>query len=88
MITVKLIGGAKKSFATDKIVLERDVITINELISHLVQIKPKNTLEFDTKNLIIAVNGVDCSALLGYSTKLNDNDVTAHPFRGFTARKL
>ena len=75
MITVKLIGGAKKSFATDKIVLERDVITINELISHLVQIKPKNTLEFDTKNLIIAVNGVDCSALLGYNTKLNDDDV-------------
>ena len=75
MITVKLIGGAKKSFSTDKIALESDVSTISELIDHLIQIKPKNTLEFDTKNLIIAVNGVDCSALQGYNTKLNDDDV-------------
>ena len=74
MITVKLIGGAKKSFSTDKIVLEEKANTVNELISHLIKIKPKNTLEFDTKNLIIAVNGVDSSALDGYNTKLNDDD--------------
>ena len=74
MITIKLIGGAKKSFLTDKIVLGEKVNTINELVSHLIKIKPKDTLEFDTKNLIIAVNGVDTSALDGYNTKLNDND--------------
>jgi len=44
------------------------------LISHLVEMKPKDTLEFDTKNLLIAVNGVDSSALKGYDTKLSDND--------------
>ena len=71
---MKLLGGAKKSFSTDKIVLEKNGITINELINHLIQTKPKNTLEFDTKNLIIAVNGVDSSALQGYDTKLNSND--------------
>jgi tRNA threonylcarbamoyladenosine modification (KEOPS) complex Cgi121 subunit len=38
------------------------------------QIKPKDTLEFDTKNLLIAVNGVDSSALQGYDTKLSSND--------------
>ena len=65
----------KKTFSTDKIVLEKKAITINELINYLVQIKPKNTLEFDTKNLIIAVNGVDSSVLQGYNTKLNDDDV-------------
>jgi len=74
LITVKLIGGAKKSFSTDKIVLEKNASTINELISHLMQIKPKDTLEFDTKNLLIAVNGVASSALQGYDTKLSDND--------------
>ena len=74
MITVKLLGGAKKSFSTDKIVLEKKTNTINELITHLVEIKPKDTLEFDTKNLLIAVNGVDSSALKGYDTKLSDND--------------
>jgi len=56
---VKLLGGAKKSFSTDKIVLEKNVSTINELISHLMQIKPKDTLEYDTKNLRREVNGVD-----------------------------
>jgi len=71
---VKLLGGAKKSFSTDKIVLEKNISTINELISHLMQIKPKDTLEFDTNNLLIAVNGVDSSALQGYDTKLNGND--------------
>jgi len=72
---VKLLGGAKKVFSTDKIVLEKKSSTINELINYLVQIKPKNTLEFDTKNLIIAVNGIDSSVLQGYNTKLNDDDV-------------
>jgi len=71
---VKLLGGAKKSFSTDKIVLEKNTSTINELINHLMQIKPKDTLEFDTKNLLIAVNGVDSSALQGYDTKLSGND--------------
>ena len=83
MITIKLLGGAKKSFSTDKIVLEKNTLlcptlelqpTINELISYLMEIKPKDTLEFDTKNLLIAVNGVDSSALQGYDTKLSGND--------------
>ena len=74
MITVKLLGGAKKSFSTDKIILEKRVDTINELITYLIGIKPKETLEFDTKNLLIAVNGIDSSALKGYNTKLSDND--------------
>ena len=68
---MKLLGGAKKSFSTDKIVLEKKADTINELISHLTELKPKNTVEFDTKHLLIAVNGIDSSALQGYATKLN-----------------
>ena len=71
---MKLLGGAKKSFSTDKIILEKRVDTINELITYLIGIKPKETLEFDTKNLLIAVNGIDSSALKGYNTKLSDND--------------
>ena len=90
MITVKLLGGAKKSFSTDKIVLEKNTSTINELISHLMQIKPKDTLEFDTKNLLIAVNGVDSSALQGYDTKLNSNDeITIIPIiHGGSSRRI
>ena len=75
MITVKLMGGAKKSFSTDSITLEKSNLTIEKLIDHLIQIKPKSTLEFDTKNLLIAVNGIDSSALDGLDTKLEDNDI-------------
>ena len=43
-------GGAKKSFSTDKILLEKTNLTITELLEHLTQIKPSDTLEYDTNN--------------------------------------
>ena len=73
MITVKFLGGAKKSFNADKLELDKNNITINELLAHL----QKNNLQtnnFDVKNLIVAVNGVDSSALDGYETKLKNGD--------------
>ena len=75
MITVKLLGGAKKSFSTDTMLFEKNILTLSELIDRLIQIKPKDTLEFDIANLLIAVNGIDSSALNGLDTKLEDNDV-------------
>ena len=70
-------GGVKKSFSTENLTIEKNTLTINQLISHLIEIKPKDTLEFDTKNLLIAVNGIDSSSLQGYDTKLNDNDIVS-----------
>ena len=75
MITVKLLGGAKKSFSTDTMLFEKNILTLSELINSLIQRKPKDTLEFDIANLLIAVNGIDSSALDGLDTKLEDNDV-------------
>jgi len=62
MITVKLLGGAKKSFSTDTMLFEKNILTLSELIDSLIQRKPKDTMEFDTANLLIAVNGIDSSA--------------------------
>ena len=70
-------GGAKKSFSTDKILLEKTNLTITDLLEHLTQIKPIDTLEFDTNNLLVAINGVDSSVLDGYSTSLKDDDVVS-----------
>ena len=70
-------GGAKKSFSTDKILLEKTNLTITELLEHLIQIKPSDTLEFDTNNLLVAINGVDSSVLDGYNTSLKDDDVVS-----------
>ena len=74
---MKLLGGAKKSFSTDTMLFEKNILTLSELVNHLTKIKPKDTLEFDIENLLIAVNGIDSSALDGLDTKLEDNDVVS-----------
>ena len=77
MITVKLFGGAKKSFSTDQIIVDQDNLTIQELLDFLTKNKPKNTNELDTKNLLVAVNGADSSAIGGFSAKLKANDIVS-----------
>ena len=75
MITVNFTGGARKSFQTDSVEITTNVNTISELIAYLISQKPENTPNFDGKNLLIAVNGVDSSALDGNNTQLKSNDV-------------
>ena len=77
MITVKFLGGAKKSFSSNGMTLEKDDITIEQLLDFLVKNKPKNDDKFDTANLLVAVNGVDSSAIDGLKTKLKTNDVVS-----------
>jgi len=80
LLSIKLLGGAKKSFGADFIPVDLDGITIKALLEHLLSIKPKDTITLDTKNLLVAVNGVDSSALDGYDTVLHSNDtVTVIP---------
>ncbi|MBM2852123.1 MAG: Thiamine biosynthesis protein ThiS [Candidatus Nitrosotenuis sp.] len=75
MLSIKLLGGAKKSFGTDFLPVDLEDIPIKSLLDHLVSIKPKNTMTLDTKNILVAVNGVDSSALDGLDTILYSNDV-------------
>lgn len=77
MIQVKLLGGAKKSLSTDKITIDEDNLTVQELLDIIQKSKPKDTPELDENNLLIAVNGVDSSALDGKITKLKNNDVVS-----------
>jgi len=75
MITVNFTGGARKSFQTDSLEITKNLNSISELITYLISQKPENTPNFDGKNLLIAVNGVDSSALDGNKTLLKSNDV-------------
>lgn len=75
MITVRFLGGAKKSFGTEGISVDLGQIKISELLEHLLSIKPKDTPDLDTKNLLVAINGVDSSALGGNDTMINPEDV-------------
>ena len=53
MINVNFIGGARKSFQTDSLEITQNIETISELITYLISQKPKNTPDFDGKNLLI-----------------------------------
>lgn len=75
MLSIKFLGGAKKSFGTDLLSVDLEDIPIKTLLEHLLSIKPKDTITLDTKNILVAVNGVDSSALGGYDTILRQNDV-------------
>ena len=75
MITIKLLGGAKKIFATDKLELEFDNHSLSELLDYLLENKPNNSPDFDVNNILIAVNGIDSSAIDGKNTKLSSDDI-------------
>lgn len=72
MIKVKFFGGAKKSFPAE-LEIENSDISLEKLLSIILQKNPQSTI--DVENILIAVNGIDSSALEGLSTILKDNDV-------------
>jgi molybdopterin converting factor small subunit/tRNA threonylcarbamoyladenosine modification (KEOPS) complex Cgi121 subunit len=77
MITVKLLGGARKSFSSDKLEIQNDTMTVSGLLDHLKASIPQNLPQLDPVNILIAVNGVDSSALQGKETLLKNGDVVS-----------
>jgi len=77
MITVKLIGGAKKSFLTEQLHIDKSDISIQELLDLLLELKPDDTPDLDTENILIAINGTDSSAMEGKSTNIKNNDLVS-----------
>ncbi len=77
MVTVNLVGGAKKLFSSEKLELEIDTITIENLLDLLLKIKPKNTPNLDTSNILIAINGADSSSMDGKKTLVKNSDLVS-----------
>ncbi len=77
MITVKPLGGTKKSLSTDKLELDKDGLTVAELINYLQKSIPKNMPQLDVKNILVAINGIDSSTLQGFATRLQNGDVVS-----------
>lgn len=75
MITVNFLGGAKKSFSTDKLELDIQNITIEKLLELLLEKKPKDTPSLDTNNILVAINGTDSNAIEGKNTMIKNNDL-------------
>ena len=77
MITVKLLGGAKKSFASDKLEIQSDSMSVSNLLDHLQASIPVTSPPLDSNNILVAVNGIDSSALQGKETLLKNGDIVS-----------
>ena len=75
MVTVRLIGGIKKSFNSEEITLEIENVTLEKLLALLLETQPKNTPKIDLNNIMIAINGADSSAINGKSTIIKKDDL-------------
>lgn len=75
MIDIRLMGGAKKSFATDQIKIDKSEIAVNDLFTMLQDMRLANSPELDPKNTLVAINGVDTSAIDGASSVVRDGDI-------------
>lgn len=74
MITIRLLGGAKKALGgTGTIVLDSPEANLSEILRHLQSLSSEPRL-LDPANLILAVNGVDSAALHGESTTAKSGD--------------
>lgn len=77
MINVRLVGGAKKSFAADHIEIDKSDIAVNDLFTVLQDMRLVNSPELDPKNTLVAINGVDTSAIDGAASMVRDGDVVS-----------
>ncbi len=75
MIKIKLLGGSKKTFLKDELIVEANHITISALLEILQKSIPKNAPQLDIKNTLFAINGIDSSTLDGLATVVKEGDV-------------
>jgi tRNA threonylcarbamoyladenosine modification (KEOPS) complex Cgi121 subunit/molybdopterin converting factor small subunit len=74
MVTIRFVGGAKKSFQSEQMELDANNISLDRLLELILENQPKNTPSLDTNNILIAINGADSSALEGRSTIIKNSD--------------
>ncbi len=77
MITVKFLGGARKSFSSDILNLKIDSMTISDLMQYLQSIISSEHPALDINNILVAVNGIDSSALEGKDTMIKGGDIVS-----------
>ena len=77
MIQIRLLGGAKKSFNTGIVKLDLEEARLEQLLQILQQKKPDDPPALDLDNIIVAVNGMDSSALDGAKTLVRSGDIVS-----------
>ena len=74
MITIKLLGGAKKAVGKPAVNFDRASASVSDILEFLRTISSQPQL-LQPSNLIIALNGVDSATLDGYSTVVKSGDI-------------
>ena len=77
MIIIKLVGGAKKSFNSEQLKIDKSDVSIQGLLELLLKLKPTDTSDFDVENILIAINGSDSSAMNGKDTIVHNGDIVS-----------
>lgn len=73
MITIRLLGGAKKAVGRSLVELDQDSITVSEILQFLQKISLGPHL-LQPGNLIVAINGIDSAAKKGGNTIAKHGD--------------
>lgn len=73
MITIRLLGGAKKAVGKPAVNIEKPSASVSEILKFLQNISADSRL-LQPNNLIVAVNGVDSAALQGENTVAKSGD--------------
>ncbi|MEM2759843.1 MAG: MoaD/ThiS family protein [Nitrososphaerales archaeon] len=76
MITVRLLGGAKKMVGRDQVSIDAKEIKVNEILEMLHSMS-SNANVFNSSNMLIAINGVELSVLGGLNAQIKDGDVVS-----------
>src|SRR5215210_4642896 len=73
MITIRLLGGAKKAVGKPAVNFDRSSVSISEILDFLTTISAEPHL-LQRGNLIITLNGVDSASLQGHDTTVKSGD--------------
>ncbi|ABK78006.1 hypothetical protein CENSYa_1383 [Cenarchaeum symbiosum A] len=74
VITVRLLGGARKAFGAETVEVEGDKMTVRELLDSL---KSRNPRDLDLDSLLVAINGADSAVSGGESAVVKTGDEIA-----------
>jgi molybdopterin converting factor small subunit len=74
MISIKLLGGAKRALGKDRLDIEKQSAKLHDIVEMLRSMSSNGNI-FNSNNLLIVVNGVESSMLGGLDATVNDGDV-------------
>ncbi|HEY7079886.1 MAG TPA: MoaD/ThiS family protein [Nitrososphaeraceae archaeon] len=74
MITVSLLGGARKALGKSEISLDSYEASVNDILEFLKENATEKGI-IENNNLLIVINGKDTSVMEGYDTIVRTGDV-------------